>query len=374
MTALLLLFACQGKAEGDALMPEPLELPDDPAQTGVPVGVRTEWVGEVGLEIWYPATNATRGAAGEAVDPGEWIPESVEAVLGEIALPTIPTIAVRDADLRIPADEAYPLVLFSHGFGGFRAQSVDLTTHLASRGYVVAAIDHPGRMLGDVLPCLFLPPLEGCDLSGFGQDPGPDDLRQALDHLVELGESGFLAGALRADALGVAGHSAGAGSTTSFGEDEAEVRALLPMAGGAAVEREVPSLFMGGSCDPYPGIAAVEASAGGSADGLLLSIEGAGHLAFSDLCTLDLGRFAEELLAGREDINAATLDALLLLATDGCPGARPQAETGCEEFLPLQTSGPIIRHYATSFFDLHLRAEGEGPQPGAYAEGALSRP
>ena len=58
-----------------------------------------------------------------------------------------------------PADPdggPYPLVLFSHGFAGYRLQSTFLTTHLASWGFVVAAVEHPYRNLtavfGDLGP------------------------------------------------------------------------------------------------------------------------------------------------------------------------------------------------------------------------------
>src|SRR6516225_10226708 len=39
-------------------------------------------------------------------------------------------------------DDALPLILFSHHSGGSRRASTFLTTHLASHGYVVAAMDH----------------------------------------------------------------------------------------------------------------------------------------------------------------------------------------------------------------------------------------
>ena len=45
----------------------------------------------------------------------------------------------------------YPLVIFSHGFAGYPEQSVTLTTHLASWGFVVAAPDHVERSLDGLL-------------------------------------------------------------------------------------------------------------------------------------------------------------------------------------------------------------------------------
>jgi len=46
----------------------------------------------------------------------------------------------------------YPLIIFSHGYGSYAAQSVYLTEHLASHGFVVLAINHNGSTLGDTDP------------------------------------------------------------------------------------------------------------------------------------------------------------------------------------------------------------------------------
>ena len=40
-------------------------------------------------------------------------------------------------------NEMYPLILFSHGLGGMRMQNTVQMEELASRGYVVVAMDHP---------------------------------------------------------------------------------------------------------------------------------------------------------------------------------------------------------------------------------------
>ena len=135
LVAMTLTAVGCGEAEEQPPAPEPLVLPEEPAESGVPVGVRTEDWGGTEVEVWYPASDATTGAS-EAVDFNRWMPASVEALLGPVDLPLIPTDAVRDAQLRVP-ETPYPVVFFSHGFGGTHSQSTDLTVHLASRGYVL---------------------------------------------------------------------------------------------------------------------------------------------------------------------------------------------------------------------------------------------
>ncbi len=104
------------------------------------VGMRDFVIGEdtersLPATIWYPAIIA----------PGE---------TGEITyqqgLFTSPGNAQRDAEANLE-NGPYPLVIFSHGNNGLRYQSTFLTEHLASYGFVVIAIDHPGNTLQDAL-------------------------------------------------------------------------------------------------------------------------------------------------------------------------------------------------------------------------------
>ena len=47
------------------------------------------------------------------------------------------------------------MIIFAHGTAGFRHQSLAQMTHWASHGFVVAAVDHPGLKLGDLLAFSF---------------------------------------------------------------------------------------------------------------------------------------------------------------------------------------------------------------------------
>jgi dienelactone hydrolase len=367
---LLLLLACTPAEETPT--PEPLNLPADPAETGVPVGVTTIETDGVTAEVWYPASESTTGAT-EEPDFDQFLPDTFTAHVGDVSFPTFDSGAVRDAPLRVP-EAPYPVVVFSHGFGGMRLQSIDYAVHLASRGYVVVAADHPGRMMGDVLPCLFSPPLDGCDLSGFGgEDPAVEDVDALLAWIDAPGAP--FDGALDTAHIGLSGHSAGAGTTVTAGDAEARFSALLPMAGYGAPSRDVPTLLMGGTCDSFALDAESQAARDELADGALVRILDAGHLAFSDLCALDLAGSADEWLAGRDDLNPTFYDLLLQLATDGCPdAAKPQSDIcDASDFLPLETSAPIIRHYATVFFDQELKGEGGGVTGDVFPEAELSR-
>ena len=120
----------------------------DPFARGpYPAGVRTMALSDFArggrllpAEVWYPATDAD---AGRDVDPASR--DTYDLVPG---FPPFSQDAVRAA---APRAGRHPVVLFSHGYGGHRRQSTFLCTHLASHGYVVAAVDHTGNTMLDVM-------------------------------------------------------------------------------------------------------------------------------------------------------------------------------------------------------------------------------
>ncbi len=99
------------------------------------------------LEVWYPATipeGASEHTVYESAMPGRpgRMPEGVPASFRFAGK------ALRDA---LPAPGGpFPLVIVSHGYPGSRTFLTYLTENLASKGYVVAAIDHTDSVFGAV--------------------------------------------------------------------------------------------------------------------------------------------------------------------------------------------------------------------------------
>ncbi|MCC6803728.1 MAG: hypothetical protein IT319_12665, partial [Anaerolineae bacterium] len=85
--------------------------------------------------LWYPALN----------------PDDAEAVtIYRLGLIAVTGSALRDAEVD-PSGGPYPLVIFSHGNGGMRFQSLFFTERLASYGFIVMAVDHPDDTALDAL-------------------------------------------------------------------------------------------------------------------------------------------------------------------------------------------------------------------------------
>ena len=385
MTRLLLLLAvglagCPSPSAPSDPTPEPpetLDLPSDPGAPGVPVGITTATFEGQTFEVWYPATDGVADAAGQSLSLDAFVPDAFIDRVGAFELTALTSDAVREAPPRRLASSV-PVLLFSHGFGGFRTQSASLCEHLASRGYVVVAADHPGRMLGDVLPCLFDPPLDGCDLAGLagGDDPAVDDLLAAR-RWVELtagGDDHPVGALMDAGTLGIFGHSAGGGTAMELGGLDAKLSAILSMAAPASTDADKPAAILGGRCDPFADPPSLTGALAGLSDGVWVDIEDAGHMPFADMCAAELDVLADDLLVGRPDVDAGFLESMLDLAASGCPGITPPADPPCgPAFLPLADSGQIIETYATAFFDQALSGTGEGIVGGLFDHAEVTR-
>ena len=111
-------------------------------------------------EIWYPAASEAasqpRNLYSEFLSRGV-IPGSIAAAEADDAIGgyregltieeldrTWPNQAVRDARPCGACKRPWPLVIFSHGSGAFRASYIYWTEFLASHGFCVVACDHPG--------------------------------------------------------------------------------------------------------------------------------------------------------------------------------------------------------------------------------------
>ena len=284
-----------------------------------PVGVATIQVNDyIQAEVWYPAVPGSEGS--ETYDVKTFTPYIVQTMLTGDAPSTYTYAATRDAE---PASGKFPVVLFSHGFGGFRTQSTFLTAHLASQGMIVVSPDHPSRDLAAALTG-----------ASFKTDDPQVHLLESLDFLVNDAERfGPHVDASRVAAIG---HSAGGGTILAASLDE-RIDGYVSMASGllgAGSDGESlpnkPSFFISGSVDgvvpPERTLDAFEAAASPS---LYWNIEGVGHNGFDDLCTFGngLGIIGVAMASGLDRL-LEMQPQMRALGEDGCVApARPVGET-----------------------------------------------
>ncbi len=157
------------------------------------------------LEIWYPAAQPAKGS------------QELQAFLrdGKTEV-NLQGRAHRDAT---PAAERFPLVLISHGYPGNRFLLSHLAENIASKGYVVASIDHTDSTYRTK--------------AAFGSTLVNRSLDQkfVLEKLSDLSNdnSSFLGGLVDADNTALIGYSMGAyGSVITAGGGVTQSSVDLP--------------------------------------------------------------------------------------------------------------------------------------------------
>lgn len=202
-----------------------LSLPDAALPDGgVETGRRTM------ARLWYPI------AADPPLAPdAPWIERAAAVLPAMAATGGLPSFAFGHLALvrthatwaaePAPAPDAggWPLVVFDHGLGGFRTQNTFLVEELASRGAVVAAIDHPGDALGTTLPDGTTLPYVGLPAASapgyvaavvaLGARWAADTaaLLRTLRDLLPVGDLAPFAGTLDLERVVTLGHSTGGG-------------------------------------------------------------------------------------------------------------------------------------------------------------------
>ena len=167
------------------------------------------------LEVWYPA----QLAAGER--EAVVYTDVLGAGADNPARPNTPfTFAGRAARGAAAVRGAFPLLIVSHGYPGSRLQMSYLTENLASKGYVVVAIDH----------------LEStrADRAGFASTllNRPLDDGVVLDTVAGWSQAGsghFLAGAVDADHTALLGYSMGGYGALVAAGARVDLAALKPL-------------------------------------------------------------------------------------------------------------------------------------------------
>jgi predicted dienelactone hydrolase len=139
-----LLCAVSSLIAVGSLMTEATSTDVTPSARGIyRVGVKTVKLTDatrnrpLALEVWYPAKLEASAEKSVYKSTVGATPYSVQARAG------------RDAPA-LESTPKFPLIVYSHGQPGSRMQAHYLLEHLASQGFVVAALDHTGSTHADV--------------------------------------------------------------------------------------------------------------------------------------------------------------------------------------------------------------------------------
>ncbi|MBD2871347.1 alpha/beta hydrolase family protein [Paenibacillus arenilitoris] len=215
---------------------------------------------ELLLQIWYPAADNDLPRASY----GTHMPETIAAMSDDLGVPSFLLRHLEDvrsySALNAPMsgeESAYPVILFSHGFGLYGFQNTFQMEELASQGYIVAAIQHPYHSVLTVFedgrtaaaPPNELPPFEQfMAMNDMLNGIWVKDAQFVLDELERLnrgGEDGLLSQRLDLAKVGMLGHSYGGAAAAQMLLLDPRVKAAVNLDGSLTGTGRIPATGFG---------------------------------------------------------------------------------------------------------------------------------
>lgn len=307
------------------------------------------------LEIWYPA----QLAAGQS--PGGQYQARTRNL--DITA-TLNGRAVRDAD-PLRSDSRFPLVIISHGYPGNRYLLSHLGENLASKGYVVASIDHTDSTYEDQ---------QNINSTLYNRAM---DQRFVLSAMASFGadDDHFLGGLVDADNTGLIGYSMGgfgAVNNLGAGYSDAGVGFIAAPPNGLLNELAASNPEFTGSIDPR-----IKAGVPIAPWGMNTGFWDADGLAGIRVPTLFVAGDADTTSGYENGIKAIYDGAvnsdryLLVFKNAGHSAAAPiplpvefldrEDTTGAGHYTdPVWDTlrmNNILQHFVTAFLDLHLKGD-----------------
>lgn len=314
---------------------------------------------EIMVQIWYPAAPTEKN---QRVPMIPTIKEVGPALAEWFGLPsfTLDHLAYAYSNAYLyapvaPSDEIFPLLVFSHGWSGFKEQNIYQVEELVSHGYVVIGINHTYGAIMTVFP-------DGRGLP-LNPDALPEDVPEEeynlaanrlvrqwagdisfvldeLAHLERAGEGWPLSGRIDPRHIGVFGHSTGGGAAAEFCYTDPRCEAALMMDLWAVPVSDL--VITEGLYQPY-----LLMHSAGWADP---DAPSPNFLRVGKLTANSSGEVTEFLIVGTEHHDFSLLPMISPLA-----GA-----LGLKGPIPGDSGLELINHYSLAFFDQYLRGEDQG--------------
>ena len=200
---------------------------------------------EILVQVWYPAIKNNNKTASWMDYPHE----RAESLSQNFGLPKFIAKAIDriDTDTFIDTDPIdnglFPVIIFSHGFEGFRTQNTTQIQELVSNGYIVFAVDHTYDSNLTIFPdgrkieraqkycwdCDQNNPEKFWSVFGPQIDTRASDIIFILDKIERLNNN--FSGLMNLDKIGVFGHSFGGGTSVVASIKDSRIKSCISLDG-----------------------------------------------------------------------------------------------------------------------------------------------
>lgn len=316
-----------------------------------PVGVTTLDLADRKVEVWYPGeAGSDIGLARDTYRQTDPLSDPILKGFAEgVARRNGINLVYETRSFRgLPPSGAgpFPVVVFSHGFGGWRNINSSMAAGIAAWGYVVASPDYLERGLNAVATNTAMPDAE------LDRQITRDALALLRAENDEPG--GALNGVMTFDHVGIVGHSAGGRTALdTLAAGDADVAIGYAAAGGGANAGRPVMLIAARNDIGITTEITEDLYSSLSAPRRLVIIEQTGHNSFSDAC-LPIREGASLAQLARE-AGLQIDERLLALAENGC---------GDEDIAP-EDAWSITQHFTVAqlraAFGTDTPAVGLGP-------------
>jgi len=276
---------------------------------------REEWFSEIDgdkrelvVQVWYPSNDVS-----DRTDP--WldnISTREEAIMDNFKVPKFIAKSIDrvDTDTFVESSplttKTFPVIIFSHGFEGFRSQNTTQIQELVSNGYIVFALDHTYDATLTIMPdgraipraqkyCYDCPPDEFYDVFIPQINTRIADIRFLINQIEKIKsgdiESNFSV-AMDTNNIGIFGHSFGGGTSLATSILDSRIKSCLSLDGWYAPIH--PEVYNQGLTVPFLHLGQVEWNTPKNYEilnlileskvtqGYKLSLKGAHHYDFTD--------------------------------------------------------------------------------------------
>jgi hypothetical protein len=313
---------------------------------------------ELMVQVWYPANPGEEGLR------AQWMPDIAVAGPAIAAWVDLPSFALNHLkyakvnaylDIPIASDsENFPLLIFSHGWSGFKEQNIYQVEELASHGYVVVGISHTYGAVLTVFPDgREIPRNDAALPSGVSQEvydrasnqlvrQWAGDIGFVLDEFSRRDQAGdwLFADKLDLSKVGIFGHSTGGGAAAEFCGIDNRCDAALMM--DLWVEPVSDEIVTGGLTQPTLLMH--------SADWVDLDNPSRNFLWIGELVGASNGEVTEFRIKGTEHYDFTSVPLFTPLAN----------AIGLKGPIPGNSGLELINFYTVAFFDQYLRGDDQG--------------
>tara|TARA_B100000676_G_C18076829_1_gene848206 strand:+ start:2123 stop:3307 length:1185 start_codon:yes stop_codon:yes gene_type:complete len=239
---------------------------------------REEWFSEdindnreLMVQVWYPSNIST-------ADTDPWLDNPKlreDAIIDNFKVPKFIAKAVDriDTDSYIDSspliEGSFPVIIFSHGFEGFRSQNTTQIQELVSNGYIVFAADHTYDAVVTIFPdgrkiptakkyCRDCEPEEFYEVFTPQINTRIADIRFIIDQIerIKSGEIESNFSHMMNDDIGVFGHSFGGGTSLAATILDSRIKSCLSLDGWYAPVH--PDVYNRGISTPFLHLGQVE--------------------------------------------------------------------------------------------------------------------